>query len=119
MRVIMGRGEDIDDRMARKLNLSYHDFRKLPVAQRIEEKKRILYEDGDRYVCKSILPENDSKSMEWTEEKRDAFLLMMFWINEAGRKERDPLPSLIHFRPVGVPEQFHGDFRNKLAKVPK
>ncbi len=115
MRVIMGRREDIDDRLARKLNLTYHDFRKLPVEQKIEEEKRILYEDGDRYVCKSILPENDSKSMEWTEERRDAFLLMMFWMKEGGGNEGDPLPSLIHFRPVGVPEQFHGDFRNKLA----
>jgi hypothetical protein len=115
MRVIMGRGEDINDRLARKLNLTFHEFRKLPVAQRIEEEKRILYEDGKRHVCKSILPENDSKSMEWTEDRRDAFLLMMFWTKEGRGSERDPLPSLMHFRPVGVPEQFHGDFRNKLA----
>ncbi|OYU17426.1 MAG: hypothetical protein CFE34_15810 [Rhodobacteraceae bacterium PARR1] len=119
MRVIMGRGEDIDDRLARKLNLTYHEFRKLPVEQKIEEEARILYEDGKRYVCKSVLPEKDSKSMEWTEDRRDAFLLMMFWVEEVGRAESDPLPSLIHFRPVGVPEQFHGDFRNKLAQAPR
>lgn len=116
-RVIMGRGKDINDRLAEKLNLSYREIIYLPVERRIEERHRILAEDGDRYLCKSILPEKDSLSMEWTEEKRDAFLLMMFWMNEAGSKKSDPLPYLMHFRPVGVPEQFHGDFRNRLAKV--
>ena len=69
---------------------------------------------GQEYFCDEIVPEPGSVMPVWTEERRDAVLLLLFWLLEAVKAEpgsRDPYPSTIKFR-KDVPEIFKGTYCN-------
>ena len=71
---------------------------------------------GQTYTCGALTPEPGSPPVIWTAERRDAVVLMLCWIVEAPeiRRTFDPMPSCITFVPKGVPEEFHGTFRNPI-----
>jgi hypothetical protein len=81
---------------------------------------QMLITFGEVYECFSAAPARGQPPAIWTEERRDALVLMLFWALERYGRYRHrsfpvgPFPSTLHFRPDGVPEALHGTFRNPV-----
>ncbi|PID37530.1 MAG: hypothetical protein CR993_00005 [Rhodobacterales bacterium] len=88
------------------MDLSYREGRKL--------EPEFLRKFGQEYVCDEIIPEPGSVMPDWTEERRDAVVMLLFWQLEAdasATSRKDPYPSKIEFM-KDVPELFVGTYRN-------
>ncbi|PIE08767.1 MAG: hypothetical protein CSA74_00535, partial [Rhodobacterales bacterium] len=87
------------------MDLSYGEGRKLA--------PEFLRKFGQEYVCDEIIPEPGSAMPDWTEERRDAVVMLLFYILEVLQSifaDGDPCPSTIKFMEE-VPDIFIGTYR--------
>ena len=72
-----------------------------------------LRDFGQEYFCQFI-PEPGFEMPVWTEARRDAVVMMIFWLMEASMRNpklSDPYPSTVTFK-GDVPDLFLGTYRN-------
>ncbi|MCU0826334.1 MAG: hypothetical protein MUE52_02750 [Tabrizicola sp.] len=75
---------------------------------------------GEEYECTSATRAYGAPPAQWTVERRDAAVLMLFWAMECevrsiyGDTPAGPLPSTLIFAPMDVPRHLHGTFRNPV-----
>jgi hypothetical protein len=81
---------------------------------------QMLVTHGQNFDCFAAAPAHGNPPARWTNERRDALVLMLFWALERfGRYNHHtyptgPFPSTLQFQPHGVPEVLHGTFRNPV-----
>ncbi len=68
---------------------------------------------GQEFVCYRVDLREGSAMPEWTAERREAMLLLLFaWLEHPWTNDKDPYPSTLTFCTDDVPEVLHGTFRN-------
>ncbi|MDA5095213.1 hypothetical protein O2N63_14085 [Aliiroseovarius sp. KMU-50] len=73
---------------------------------------------GQDYICGEFTPEPGSEMPDWTEQRRDAVVMLLFWYlveNASAANRSDPYPSKIEFK-KDVPEFFLCTYSNPVWK---
>ena len=74
-----------------------------------------LRQFGEEFICYRVSPEPDSTMPQWTPERRDVLILLLFFALEASRRRNeDPYPSTLEFFSDDVPRELHGTYRNPI-----
>ncbi len=86
----------------------------LTVDERLEAISAFLRDFGQEYFCQEFTPEPGFEMPVWTEARRDAVVMMIFWLMDGSAytpKMTDPYPSTVTFK-GDVPDLFLGTYRN-------
>ena len=87
----------------------------LPVDERLEAISAFLRDFGQEDFCQFI-PEPGFEMPVWTEARRDAVVMMIFWLMDGSAYTptmTDPYPSTVTFE-GDVPDLFLGTYRNPV-----
>ena len=84
--------------------------------EQVNAKMAFLRDFGQEYFCQEFIPEPGFEMPVWTDTRRDAVVMMIFWLMEASMRNpklSDPYPSTVTFK-GDVPDLFLGTYRNPV-----
>ena len=87
-----------------------------PIEDRNRLRNAFLREFGHDYLCSFMAAEHGYSMPDWTEDRRDAVVMMLFWFLEADKSSpsrNDPYPSKMTFK-----EKVPAAFLDKIFKNP-